>query len=64
MKQCLLYFLFVLNPYLYLTECFCVRNNKNFMNRVNEAAFGPGDLGSNPHWFAVSNLNQKLYFHK
>ena len=26
---------------------------------VRVAAFGPGDPGSNPDWFAVSNLNQK-----
>ena len=27
---------------------------------VSIATFGPGDLGSNPSWFAVSNSNQKL----
>ena len=26
------------------------------------AAFGPGDPGSDPGWFAVSNSNQKLGF--
>ena len=26
---------------------------------VSIAAFGPIDLGSNPSWFAVSNLNKK-----
>ena len=26
------------------------------------SAFGPGDLGSNPGWFAVSNSNWKLSF--
>ena len=25
---------------------------------VNIVAFGPGDPGSHPEWFAVSNLNQ------
>ena len=28
------------------------------------AAFCPGDPGSNPGWFAVSNSNQKLSFTK
>ena len=27
---------------------------------VSKAAFGHGDLGSNPNWFAVSNSNKKL----
>ena len=26
------------------------------------ATFGPGDLGLNPGWFAVSNLNLNLSF--
>ena len=29
---------------------------------VSIGAFGPGDPGSNPGWFAVLNLNQKLSF--
>ena len=28
---------------------------------VSEAAFGPGNLSSNPGWFAVSNSNQKVF---
>ena len=31
---------------------------------VSVAAFGPGDPGSNPGWFAVSNLNKKMSFHE
>ena len=31
---------------------------------VSIAAFGPGDPGSNPGWFAVSNANKKLSFYK
>ena len=31
---------------------------------VSVAAFGLGDPGSNPGWFAVSNSNRKLSFHK
>ena len=29
---------------------------------VSIAAFGPGDPGSNPGWFAASNSNGKLSF--
>ena len=29
---------------------------------ISIAAFGPGDPGSNPDWFSVSNSNQKLSF--
>ena len=29
---------------------------------VSIAAFGPGDPGSNPGWFAVLNSNRKLSF--
>ena len=29
---------------------------------VSVAAFGQGDLGTNPSWFTVSNSNQKLSF--
>ena len=29
-------------------------------SQVSIAAFGPEDPGSNPGWFAVSNLNQNL----
>ena len=29
---------------------------------VSIGAFGPGDPGSNPGWFNVLNLNQKLSF--
>ena len=31
---------------------------------ISLSAFGPGGPGSNPGWFAVSNSNQKLSFHK
>ena len=31
---------------------------------VSATAFGPGDLGSNPGWFAVSNSNLKLSLHE
>ena len=30
---------------------------------VSTAAFGAGDPGSNPGWFAVLNSNQKLSFY-
>ena len=29
---------------------------------VSKAAFGPGDPGTNPDWFAVLNSNKKLRF--
>ena len=29
-------------------------------SKVSVAAFGPGDPGSNPGWFAVSNSNKKI----
>ena len=31
---------------------------------VSIVTIGPGDPGSNPGWFAVSNSNQKLTFHE
>ena len=31
---------------------------------VSVAAFGTGDPGLNPGWFAVSNSHQKLSFHE
>ena len=31
---------------------------------VNGATFGPGNPGSDPGWFADSNLNQNLSFYK
>ena len=31
---------------------------------VNIAAFGAGDPGPNPGWFAVSNSNRKLSFYE
>ena len=50
----------------------CVLGNLPFWNSklmeccsmVSVAAFGPGDHGSNPGWFAVLNSNLKLSLHK
>ena len=40
------------------------KNGQECNSMVTKAAFGPGDLDSNPDWFAIPNSNPKLSFHK
>ena len=46
----------------FLASIHCLFKSLECSSMVSLAAFSPGDQGSNPSWFSVSNLNQKIEF--